>query len=257
MVVAPGFIDMLGQSELTILVDPAPALEDLPGHHHRDHRRRRSGAPLNDAIARRPTASPTSTYGITPDWRTFARIFRAPRETGHGDQPGQLCGRHRRCGAWCWATPTARPPPAELEHMQSAGARRHARRRGRRFHVAAICARALCQNRGADRAGRARPRKFGGIYATHMRNEGDADHAGARRSLPHRPRGAYSGRDLAPESRGQSQLGQDAARSWRASTAARRRRGHGANTYAYTAWFNSFSAFIPPWAHDGGDAETD
>jgi dihydroorotase/N-acyl-D-amino-acid deacylase len=28
-----------------------------------------------------------------------------------------------------------------------------------------------------------------------------------------------------------------------------------ANTYAYTAWFNSLSAFIPPWAHDGGDAQ--
>jgi N-acyl-D-amino-acid deacylase len=26
-----------------------------------------------------------------------------------------------------------------------------------------------------------------------------------------------------------------------------------ANTYAYTAWFNSLSAIIPPWAHDGGD----
>jgi dihydroorotase/N-acyl-D-amino-acid deacylase len=26
-----------------------------------------------------------------------------------------------------------------------------------------------------------------------------------------------------------------------------------ADTYAYTAWFNSFSAFVPPWAHDGGD----
>jgi N-acyl-D-amino-acid deacylase len=25
-----------------------------------------------------------------------------------------------------------------------------------------------------------------------------------------------------------------------------------ADTYAYTAWFNSFSAFVPPWAHDGG-----
>src|SRR5262249_41184483 len=25
------------------------------------------------------------------------------------------------------------------------------------------------------------------------------------------------------------------------------------NTYAYTAWFNSLSAFVPPWAHDGGD----
>jgi dihydroorotase/N-acyl-D-amino-acid deacylase len=29
----------------------------------------------------------------------------------------------------------------------------------------------------------------------------------------------------------------------------------GANTYAYPAWFNSFSAFIPPWAHDGGDEQ--
>src|SRR5262249_61303056 len=29
----------------------------------------------------------------------------------------------------------------------------------------------------------------------------------------------------------------------------------GANPYAYPAWFNSFSAFIPPWAHDGGDAK--
>ena len=28
-----------------------------------------------------------------------------------------------------------------------------------------------------------------------------------------------------------------------------------ADTYAYTAWFNSFSAFIPAWAHDGGDAK--
>jgi dihydroorotase/N-acyl-D-amino-acid deacylase len=27
----------------------------------------------------------------------------------------------------------------------------------------------------------------------------------------------------------------------------------GADTYAYTAWFNSLSAFVPPWAHDGGD----
>jgi len=28
-----------------------------------------------------------------------------------------------------------------------------------------------------------------------------------------------------------------------------------ADTYAYTAWYNSFSAFIPQWAHDGGDAK--
>ena len=27
-----------------------------------------------------------------------------------------------------------------------------------------------------------------------------------------------------------------------------------ADTYAYPAWYNDLSAFIPPWAHDGGDA---
>src|SRR5262249_3835586 len=29
----------------------------------------------------------------------------------------------------------------------------------------------------------------------------------------------------------------------------------GADTYAYTAWFNALNAFVPPWAHDGGDAK--
>jgi len=28
-----------------------------------------------------------------------------------------------------------------------------------------------------------------------------------------------------------------------------------ADTYAYTAWENTFSAFVPPWAHDGGNAK--
>ena len=38
-VVAPGFIDMLGQSELTILVDPRLPSKIYPGHHLRNHRR--------------------------------------------------------------------------------------------------------------------------------------------------------------------------------------------------------------------------
>ena len=28
-----------------------------------------------------------------------------------------------------------------------------------------------------------------------------------------------------------------------------------ADTYAYPAWFNSLSAMVPPWAHDGGTAK--
>ena len=37
MVVAPGFIDMLGQSEMTILVNPHLPSKIYPGNHHGDH----------------------------------------------------------------------------------------------------------------------------------------------------------------------------------------------------------------------------
>jgi hypothetical protein len=67
--------------------------------------------------------------------------------------------------------------------------------------------------------------KFGGIYATHMRSEGDAvldsiDEARIGREAP------YSGGDLAPEGRRQSQLGPDAADCGQNRGRARRGRGH-------------------------------
>ena len=49
--------------------------------------------------------------------------------------------------------------------------------------------------------------KMGGIYATHMRSEGDAIIRGDRRSDPHRARSQDPGRDLASESGRQEQLG--------------------------------------------------
>ena len=68
-------------------------------------------------------------------------------------------------------------------------------------------------------------------------------------------RSAHPGGDLASEGRRQIELGKNAA----GGRVHRRARASGldiaANTYAYTAWFNTFSAFIPPWAHDGGDAK--
>ena len=98
--------------------------------------------------------------------------------------------------------------------------------------------------------------KLGGIYATHMRSEGDAEYRGDRRSHPHRPRGAHAGaRSGTSKPRARATGG--ACRRSCATSKRRARAGVdiGANTYAYPAWFNTFSAFIPPWAHDGGDAK--
>src|SRR5713226_1812936 len=73
-VVAPGFIDMLGQSELTILVDPR-----LPSKIHQGITTEITGegssaAPQNDAIIR-ADQSGYDHYHITPDWRTFQQYF--------------------------------------------------------------------------------------------------------------------------------------------------------------------------------------
>ena len=95
--------------------------------------------------------------------------------------------------------------------------------------------------------------KYGGIYASHMRSEGDAEPAAIDEAV---------------------RIGREAhipVEIWHLKVAGKSNWGHmpqivaqidaarasgvdiSANTYAYTAWFNTFSAFIPPWAHDGGD----
>jgi N-acyl-D-amino-acid deacylase len=94
--------------------------------------------------------------------------------------------------------------------------------------------------------------QYGGVYATHMRSEGDAEMAALDETFrigaeAHIPVEIFH-------------LKVSGRRNWGkapqviSSIEAARARGVdvSADTYAYTAWENSFSAFIPPWAHDGG-----
>ena len=74
LVVAPGFIDMLGQSEFNVLVDRARGQQDHAGHHHRDHRRAPSIAPLNDAMAKAQQAA-YDRCKIALDFRTIGEYF--------------------------------------------------------------------------------------------------------------------------------------------------------------------------------------
>ena len=97
--------------------------------------------------------------------------------------------------------------------------------------------------------------KFGGIYSTHMRNESDSvleaiDEAlriGREAHVPveiwHIKVAGKSNWGRMPEVVAKI----NAARAGGADITA--------DTYAYTAWFNDLSAFVPPWAHDGGTAK--
>src|ERR1043165_9053054 len=82
-VVAPGFIDMLGQSELTILVDPRLPSKIFQGITTEITGEGGSIAPLNDAIIK-ADKSTYDHYQITPDWKTLAQYFARLEKQGIG-----------------------------------------------------------------------------------------------------------------------------------------------------------------------------
>src|ERR1700733_202656 len=73
-VVAPGFIDMLGQSELTLLVDPTVPSKIFQGITTEITGEGNSAAPVNDAIAREHAAE-FQHLQIKRDWSDFAGYF--------------------------------------------------------------------------------------------------------------------------------------------------------------------------------------
>ena len=81
--VAPGFIDMLGQSELTILVDPRLPSKIFQGITTEITGEGNSVAPVNDAMLAADRAG-YEHYHITPDWRTLRQYFARIEKQGMG-----------------------------------------------------------------------------------------------------------------------------------------------------------------------------
>src|SRR3954468_349566 len=82
-VAAPGFIDMLGQSELTILVDSRLPSKIYQGITSEITGEGNSSAPLNDAIIASDRTG-YEHYKITPDWRTLGQYFARLEKQGIG-----------------------------------------------------------------------------------------------------------------------------------------------------------------------------
>jgi N-acyl-D-amino-acid deacylase len=102
-VVAPGFLDMLGQSELTILVDPRLPSKIYQGITTEITGEGESVAPMNDAI-RLSGKKGFDLLGIQPDWQTFRQYFARLEKQGIGIMSGPP-----RSAAWFSATTTFSP----------------------------------------------------------------------------------------------------------------------------------------------------
>ncbi|HUB32093.1 MAG TPA: D-aminoacylase [Bryobacteraceae bacterium] len=252
MVVAPGFIDMLGQSELSILVNPHLPSKIYQGITTEITGEGSSAAPLNDAIVRADQVT-YQHYGIQPSWRTFREYFALLARQGMGINLASYVGA-TQVRRMVIGDADRDPTPAELDRMRALV--REAMRDG------AIGLSTSLQYAPAPYAKTpelialaSEASQFGGIYASHIRDEGNG-------ILPALDEAFRIGREAhIPveiwhlKAAGKSNWGRMPEIIARIEQARRSGIDVGANTYAYTAWFNTFSAVIPPWAHDGGDAK--
>jgi len=82
LVVAPGFIDLLGQSEFNVLVDPRAASKIMQGVTTEVTGEGSSIAPVNDRLIAEASAQARH-FGVAQDWRTMADYLRRLDERSH------------------------------------------------------------------------------------------------------------------------------------------------------------------------------
>ena len=251
-VVAPGFIDMLGQSELTILVNPHLPSKIFQGITTEITGEGGSIAPLDDRIVAADRVG-FEHLGITPDWRTLGEYFARLEQQGIGINLATYVGatQVRRV---VLGDDDVQPTPEQLDSMKALVARG--------MEEGAVGVSTSLQYAPAPYAATeelialaSEASRYHGVYATHMRSEGDAvlqalDEAiriGSEADIP-----VEVWHLKAAGTHNWGRMEEIVAKIDSARAAGVR---ISADTYAYTAWFNSLSAFVPPWAHDGGDAK--
>jgi dihydroorotase/N-acyl-D-amino-acid deacylase len=248
-VVAPGFIDMLGQSELSILANPSLPSKIFQGITTEITGEGGSPAPLNDAIIAADRAG-YDQLEIRPDWRTLAQYYSRLERQGIGLNMATYVGA-TQVRRMVLGDDDKDPTPGELDRMRELV--RQAMREGAvglstslQYPPAPYAETAELIALAAEAA------KLGGVYATHMRSEGDE-------ILPALDEAIRIGREAAIpveiwhlKTAGKKNWGRMPEVVARIDSARKAGVDIAADTYAYPAWFNSLSSYVPPWAHDGG-----
>ena len=249
MLVTPGFIDMLGQSETSILVDPRLPSKIYQGITTEITGEGESIAPLDDAMIKENQPG-YDHYKIKVDWRDFAGYFARLKKQGMGINMGTYVGaasiREMVLG-YDDVTPTA----DQLQQMQALVA--DAMKQGALGVSTALQYPPAPYAKTEELIALAQvASQYGGIYATHMRSESNAEMAALDETFrigreAHIPVEIFHLKAAGKQNWGKAPqviARIEAARASGVDVAA--------DTYAYTAWENSLSAFIPPWAYDGG-----
>ncbi len=247
--VAPGFIDMLGQSEITVLVDARAESKIRQGITTEVTGEGGSVAPQNDKTLPEIQES-VKPYGIQVDWRTLAEYFARFERQGSAINLGTNVGAAQVREAVLGDERRA-PSPEELERMKQLVA--ESMEQGALGISSALIYAPGTYARTDELIELAKvAARYGGVYSTHMRNEGEeifaamdeAFRIGREGGLPVH---IYHLKVAAKPLWGR--MGEVIARIER-----ERATGHEvtANMYAYLAGANGLSANLPSWVLAGG-----
>ena len=249
LVVAPGFIDMLGQSETYVLIDPRAMSKVMMGVTTEITGEGESIAPINDRQIKEQEDF-LKRFNLNIDWRTLDQYFKRLEKQGSGVNLGTFVGA-TQVREYVVGYDDRAPTAQELEQMKKlvADAMRDGAL-GLSTSLQYVPARFAKTDELIELAKVAR--QYGGIYATHQRSEANTIDA----SLD--------------EVFAIAQKAQIPAEIWHLKTAYKKNWGRmshvleriqqardrgldvTADIYPYIAGSTALTACLPPWALEGG-----
>jgi dihydroorotase/N-acyl-D-amino-acid deacylase len=249
LVVAPGFIDLLGQSEINLLIDPRAMSKVMQGVTTEITGEGNSVAPINERLIAEE-ASYYRRFNVTVDWRTLGEYFSRLERQGIGVNLGTFVGA-TQVRAFVIGFDNRPPTVDELVQMRRLVAEAMEEGAlGLSTSLQYVPARFARTNELVELAMVAG--RYGGIYATHQRSEANAldtsleevFEIGRRAHIPveiwHLKTAYKKNWGRMPEVLKRIEAAR--ARGLKIS----------ADVYPYTAASTALTACLPPWALEGG-----
>ena len=248
-VVAPGFIDMLGQSEQFLLIDGRAMSKVMQGVTTEITGEGDSIAPINDRVLKEQEDF-NRKYNLTVDWRTFDEYFKRLERQGIGVNLGTFVGA-TQVRAYVIGYDNRPPTAAEIEQMKEVVA--DAMKEGAlglSTSLQYVPARFAKTDEIVELAKVAR--QYGGIYITHQRSEANALDESMREVVEIARRAKIPTEIWHFKTAYKKNWGRMPEMLRRIAAARRSGLKITADVYPYIAGSTSLSACVPPWAQEGG-----
>src|SRR6185436_7274057 len=249
LVVAPGFIDMLGQSETYLLIDPRAMSKVMMGVTTEVTGEGESIAPINERLIQEQEDF-LHRFNLTIDWRTLDEYFKRLEKQGAGVNLATFVGA-TQLREFVVGFDNRPPTPAELEQMKQLvadamldGAL------GLSTSLQYVPARFAKTDELVELAKVAR--QYGGIYATHQRSEANALDESLKEVFEIAQQAKIPVEIWHLKTAYKKNWGRMPEVLRRISDARARGLDVTADVYPYIAGSTSLSACLPPWALEGG-----